>query len=208
MADPFIGQVTLMAFNFNPRGWLLCNGALLGIGQNSTLFSLLGTQYGGDGRTTFALPDLRGRSPMAKGRHPGSVFDWRMGQVGGSESHTMTVVEMPTHAHGASFSGSGSGVSFTMEATTDDGDSATPSAGAYMATALPPGGGPDKPEQIYKSSPTAGSLVSLGGATVTGTPGGSVTINNNGGGSPFSIMQPTLVLNYSLANVGLYPPRS
>lgn len=208
MADPFIGQVTLMGFNFNPRGWFKCNGALLQISQYSTLFSLISTFYGGDGRVTFALPDLRGRTPMSHGRHPGSMYDWRMGQVGGSESHTMTVLEMATHDHGATFSGASTGVSFSMVATTDGGDSASPSTGAYLATAVPPGGGPDKPEQIYNSNPMPGSLVELGGVSVSGTPSGSVTVNANGGGIPFNIMQPTLALNYCIASIGTYPPRS
>ncbi|AWB67170.1 phage tail protein [Saccharobesus litoralis] len=208
MADPFIGQVTLMGFNFNPRGWFKCNGALLSISQHSTLFSLLGTNYGGDGRVTFALPDLRGRVPMSYGRHPGSLYDWRIGQVAGAERHTMTVLEMATHSHDATFSGVSTGVSFAMTATTDDGDNASPSDGAYLATTLPPAGGPDKPEQIYNSNPSSGSLVQLGGVSVSGKPSGSVTINANGAGQPFSLMQPTLALNHCIANVGVYPPRS
>ncbi|MGR5156050.1 phage tail protein [Vibrio owensii] len=208
MADPFIGQVTLMAFNFNPRGWYTCNGSLLPISSNSTLFSLLGTFYGGDGRTTFALPDLRGRTPMSKGRHPGSGYDWRIGMAPGGETHTMTIPELAAHTHGASFTATSTTLDVTFEATTDDGDSATPADGCFLATAVPPTGGPDKPEQIYKQNPSSGSEVTMGGVTVTGDVGGVVSVNNNGGSVKFNIMQPSLALNHCLAHVGTYPPRS
>ncbi len=210
MSDPFIGEIRLYGFNFNPRGWLFCSGTLLAISQNSTLFSLLGTTYGGDGRTTFALPDLRGRAAMSKGRHPGSFFDWRIGQEAGTETHTMTIPEMPVHAHAASFTAtSAGGMSVNLAATTEAGDSATPSAGAYLATATPPNPGPDKPEQIYKSNPTAGTTVDLGGVATAGeSGGGTVMVNVNGGSKAFSIIQPVLTLNYCMATVGIYPPRS
>ena len=209
MADPFIGEIRLFGFNFNPRGWSLCAGALLPISTNSTMFSLLGTQYGGDGRTTFALPDLRGRTPVAKGRHPGSVYDWRMGQQGGEEYHTLTVLEMPTHAHGASFSTTSTSMTVELSATAENGDSATPSTGAYLAAAHPPGGGPDKPEQIYASNPSRSTLHALGGVTVSNVNiGGSITVQNNGAGQAFNIIQPLLVANYSIAMQGIYPPRS
>lgn len=208
MAEPFIGQVTLMAFNFNPRGWFHCNGDLLPISSNTTLFSLLSTFYGGDGRTTFALPDLRGRTPMSYGRHPGSLYDWRMGDRAGYETHTLTASELASHSHAAVFTATGATTEITIEATTDNGDSASPANGAYLATATPPAGGPDQPEQIYKASPTAGSTVPLGGVSVTGEPGGVVTVDANGGGQSFNIIQPILAMNYCVANIGTYPPRS
>lgn len=210
MSDPFIGEIRLFGFNFAPRNWGFCAGALLPIASNTTLFSLLGTTYGGDGRTTFALPDLRGRTPMSKGRHPGSFYDWRMGQQAGSETHTLTIPELTNHSHTATFTASGGGSS-TVEfaATTDAGDSAAPSAGAYLAKAQPPGGGADKPEQIYQSAPSAGSMVNLGGVTVTSSGGGgNVTIDANGGSHAFSLIQPVLAMNYCIAMEGVYPPRS
>lgn len=91
--DPFLGEVKIMSFGFAPRGWALCNGQLLPINQNQALFSLLGTIYGGDGRTTFALPDLRGRTPI----HVGDGL--LQGQRGGEQSHTLTSPELPAHAH-------------------------------------------------------------------------------------------------------------
>ena len=94
MAETYLSEIRLMAFNFAPRGWALCNGQLMPINQNQALFALLGTRYGGNGQTTFALPDLRGRVPI----HMGAGFV--LGQVAGAESHTLSLQEMPAHAHG------------------------------------------------------------------------------------------------------------
>ena len=93
MSTPFIGEIRIMSFNFAPKGWAQCNNQLLPINQNQALLSLLGTMYGGNGQTTFALPDLRGRGPM----HVGGGFV--QGQVGGEEFHTLTTSEMPQHIH-------------------------------------------------------------------------------------------------------------
>jgi microcystin-dependent protein len=98
MSDPFLGEIRMFGFNFAPRGWAFCAGQLLPISQNSALFSLLGTIYGGDGRTTFALPDLRGRVPTNFGTGPG-LSPYTIGQRTGAETHTMTVAEMPAHGH-------------------------------------------------------------------------------------------------------------
>lgn len=100
MAEPFLAEIRLMSFNFPPKGWALCNGQLLPINQNQALFALLGTTYGGDGQTTFALPDLRARVPIHVGQ--GHV----QGERGGEESHTLTPAELPTHAHPAQASAS------------------------------------------------------------------------------------------------------
>jgi microcystin-dependent protein len=94
VSEPFIGELKLFSFNFAPRGWAQCNGQLLPINQNQALFSLLGTTYGGDGRTTFALPNLQGRVPMHTGNGRG------LGQAGGESSHTLQVSELPGHSHG------------------------------------------------------------------------------------------------------------
>lgn len=93
MSEPFLAEVRLMSFGFAPRGWALCNGQLLPINQNQALFALLGTTYGGDGRVNFALPDLRGRTPI----HFGNGFS--QGQRGGTENYTLTQSEMPAHTH-------------------------------------------------------------------------------------------------------------
>ena len=93
MGQPFLGEIKIVSFNFAPKGWALCNGQLMPINQNQALFSLFGTMYGGDGRTTFGLPDFRGRAPLHIG--DGLV----QGQVGGEESHTLIQSEMPAHLH-------------------------------------------------------------------------------------------------------------
>lgn len=96
--EPFLGQIIMFAGNFAPRGWAFCDGTLLSIAQNTALFSLLGTTYGGDGITTFALPDLRGRVALHPGQGPG-LSDYALGAKGGSESTTLTTNNLPAHTH-------------------------------------------------------------------------------------------------------------
>lgn len=98
MSEPFLAEVRLMGFNFAPRGWAFCDGQILPINQNQSLYSLLGTTYGGDGRTSFALPDMRGRTPIHVGRSNGGG-DHQLGQKSGEETHTLSAAEMPQHSH-------------------------------------------------------------------------------------------------------------
>ncbi|MFD1161722.1 phage tail protein [Hwangdonia seohaensis] len=119
-SDPFIGQISMFAGNFAPRGWALCDGQLLPISQYSALFSILGTTYGGDGETTFALPDLRGRVPMHAGNGPG-LTSRQLGQKFGSETNTLTVNQMPSHSH-------------TVNAVTDDGNQSVPTGNLPAGT--------------------------------------------------------------------------
>jgi microcystin-dependent protein len=98
MADPFVAEIRIFPFNFAPKGWALCNGQILPLSQNTALFSLLGTTYGGDGKSTFALPDLQGAAPMHPGQGPGlSLHD--LGETGGSETVTLLESEMTAHSH-------------------------------------------------------------------------------------------------------------
>lgn len=99
MSDPFVAEVRMAGFNFAPSGWALCNGQLLPISQNTALFSLLGTIYGGNGKTNFALPDLQGRAPIQHGQGPG-LSDYFIGDSGGAATVTLLESEMPAHAHG------------------------------------------------------------------------------------------------------------
>jgi microcystin-dependent protein len=98
-AEPYIGEIVLYGFNFAPRGWAHCNGQILQIAQFTALFSLLGTTYGGNGQTTFALPDLRGRVPLHPGQGPGLSYH-DLGETGGTETVTLTASQLPLHAHG------------------------------------------------------------------------------------------------------------
>lgn len=98
MSEPFLGMIMIVPYNFAPRGWAFCNGQILPIAQNTALFSLLGTTFGGNGQTTFALPDLRGRVSNSSGQGPG-LSSYDLGQVGGTENETMTINQMPAHNH-------------------------------------------------------------------------------------------------------------
>ncbi len=130
MSDPYLGEIKIVSFGFPPRGWAFCNGQLLPINQNQALFSILGTNYGGDGVTTFALPNLRGRMPLHAGQQ------WPVGTVAGEAAHTLTVSEMPTHNHLVSARGTGN--SATPVGNHFAGTS-TPMFAAVANTAMSPG---------------------------------------------------------------------
>lgn len=118
MADPFVAEIRIFPFNFAPRGWAWCDGQLLPLSQNTALFSLLGTTYGGNGKSNFALPDLQGRAPMHPGQGPGlSLHD--LGETGGSETVSLLESEIPSHSHG-------------LRAVEDDGTFLTP-IGMFLA---------------------------------------------------------------------------
>lgn len=106
MSDPFLGQIIMFGGNFAPRGWALCEGQLLPISSNTALFSILGTIYGGDGRTTFALPDLRGRFPTQQGSGPG-LPPYSLGQRGGANQYTLVANQLPDHTHSGKIKASG-----------------------------------------------------------------------------------------------------
>jgi microcystin-dependent protein len=105
VSEPFVGEIRMFGFNFPPQGWALCDGQLLSISQNAALFSLLGTTYGGDGESTFALPDLRSRVPVSQGQGDG-LSSYAEGQAGGTETVTLAAAQMPAHTHAVNASSS------------------------------------------------------------------------------------------------------
>ncbi|MEZ4991314.1 MAG: tail fiber protein [Saprospiraceae bacterium] len=160
---PFIGQIQAFGFNFPPMGWTFCDGQLLPISQYSALFSLLGTTFGGDGRTTFALPDLRGRSAVHVGTGPG-LSNIRLGERAGRETVTLTVANLPSHNH-------------AVRATTDDGTLDEPAAGSRFGTAG---------TTVYAAS--GSSTVAMANDTTTNTgSNSSFNIRNPFQGIPYSI---------------------
>ena len=131
MSEPYVGQIYLVGYNFATRGFSLCQGQLLAISSNTALFSLLGTAYGGDGRTSFGLPDLRGRAAIGQGRGNG-LTDRQLGQLSGQETHTLTTPEMPNHSH-----------STTLRGSEEDAVSTDPATGVLAAGASYHAGAPD-----------------------------------------------------------------
>lgn len=123
MSEPFVAEIRIFAGNFAPRGWAFCNGQLLPISQNTALFSLIGTTYGGDGRTTTALPNLQGRSPMHPGRGPG-LTDRRLGQIIGAETVALSEAQMPLHTH-------------TLNVSNKSGDSNLPVNNVFAKSSIP-----------------------------------------------------------------------
>ena len=178
--EPFIGQIQLFPYNFAPRGWAFCDGQLLPISQNTALFSLIGTFYGGDGRTTFALPDLRGRVPVGAGNGPG-LSNWNVGQKGGTETNTITTPQIPVHTH--AFSGT---VTVPVSAEDADQDEA---AGKYLANGT-----------FYHNA--ADASYGAGPIPVAGT------VGNAGGNTPVNNIQPSLGMHYCIALTGVFPSRN
>jgi microcystin-dependent protein len=144
--EPFLGQITLVGFTFAPVGWAFCNGQLLAIDQNPALFQLIGTIYGGDGQTTFALPDLRSRIPLHQGQGNGTS-NYTIGQIGGSENMTLTSGQVPSHTHqaqcftGGSNSGSPVNALWAQASNDQPFKSGTPGAANMAPGAIGPAGG-------------------------------------------------------------------
>ncbi|KAB8153508.1 phage tail protein [Kordia sp. TARA_039_SRF] len=191
--DPFIGEIVMFGGNFAPRGWAFCQGQLLAISSHSALFSILGTTYGGDGRTTFALPDLRGRTAIQPGTGPG-LSTIKLGQRGGAEYHTLNVLEMPNHSHNVTFSGGSVNAAVSIPASSDEGTS-DEAENNVLATGI---------DKLYASSSAADTNLAPSQAPLSG----SVNSLATGGNQSFYIRNPFEGINFIIAMVGVYPSRS
>ena len=193
--EPFIAEIRMFAGNFAPRGWAFCEGQLLSIPQHQALFSLLGTMYGGDGRTTFGLPDLRGRVPMGVGQGPG-LSNHPQGQKGGQETVTLTTNEIPSHNHGVS---EGTiNASASLNAFSERGNSNDPT-GRRLANS-------GRFDIEYLDAGTEVQMES-GAVKVSGTVTGQTT-TNTGGTNAHSNLQPFTTIRFIIALQGIYPSRS
>lgn len=191
MTNPFLAQIELFAGNFAPRGWAFCEGQLLPISSNSALFSILGTTYGGDGRTTFALPDLRGRSGMHPGHGPG-LTNRKLGQKMGTETTTLNQTQLAAHNHVAINRLSGVAA---IQVSDQEGEEATPGS-AFLAST--PSG------NSYYLDEHDGNFLAGASGDVTG----SANLLNTGNASAYNNRQPFLGLNYVIALQGVFPSRS
>lgn len=198
MDSPFIAMIILFAGNFAPRNWALCWNQILSIAQNQALFSLIGTTYGGNGQTTFALPDLRGRFPLGTGQGPG-LPNIGLGQAGGTPTTTLLITNMPAHNH----TGTIASASVAQAATAVAGTTATPGSTVVPAVLPTIGGGPSA--QPIKGYGVPDNTTFMAPTTnVTGT----VNVGIAGGSQPFSIMNPYLGMNYCIALQGIFPSRN
>ena len=200
--EPFIGQIMMFAGTFAPVNWALCNGQILAISQHTALFSILGTTYGGDGRTSFALPDLRGRVPMGSGDGIG-LSPRVTGQRYGSENVTLSVTQMPAHSHSAETTISGSSGAAKLNASSAEGTTNVPT-GKYLA--MPPNFGLES-VNMYGSSADIEMASDAIEIDVSGLSGETI-VNQAGGNSAHDNIQPSLAMNYIICINGVYPPRN
>lgn len=223
--ESFIGTIMPVAWGFTPRGWAQCNGQLMSISQNSALFALLGTTYGGDGVSTFGLPDLRGRVALHQGTGAG-VDPIAMGQKSGTNNTTviatgnvavtLTAANLPAHTHTASFTpGTTTPIAATAHVSTADGTAAKATEGMYLGGMKGAGLGA-APSAYVAAGPTVG----LNAATITATGGvtsGTVSVDSTGSGQTLaapvsvngqaSVMQPYLGVNFLICLEGIFPTR-
>lgn len=212
MEDGYLGEIRMVAFNFEPRNWAFCNGQTLSIAQYNALFALLGTVYGGDGRSTFNLPNLQGRVAIGFGQGTG-LPGYVLGEAAGRESVTLSQVQLPTHSHVATFTPAGGGGGTPTVDVTVNGSSATANSnspnGNYIAGLTEVN---RLTGQLFVNNPAANTLGSIAGvsATISGVPGaGGTVVNQNAGlGQPFSIEPPYLAVNFVICTQGLYPSRN
>jgi microcystin-dependent protein len=180
MSDPFVAEIRVFGFNFAPRGWAFCNGQLLPISQNTALFSLLGTTYGGNGTTNFGLPNFQSRVPMFYGQGPGLSL-YSQGETGGSASVSLLLAEMAAHNH-------------LFNVTSANGTQAS-AAGAQLA-------------RPFKGNLQSSNSAKLYSAAAPGQTMAATALSPTGGGQPHNNLMPYQTLNFCIALQGIFPPRS
>jgi len=180
MSEPFLSEIKLMSFNFAPKGWAQCNGQFMPINQNQALFALLGTTYGGNGQTTFALPNLRGRVAM----HEGQGHD--LGEAAGSTAVTINIQQLPTHTHF---------VNARSDVVLPDAGPQDPTGKLFAGPQVALQGGNTAPVQLYTAP---GSLATLSPQAVSSV----------GGNQPHNNMMPYLTLNFCIALQGIFPSQN
>lgn len=181
MGTPYLGEIKIISWNFAPKNWAFCNGQLMAINQNQALFSLLGTTYGGNGQTTFGLPDLRGRVALHS-----SGSNISLGQLAGEAAHTLTTSELPAHPHTISVDATTAATSNTNTATSNS---------VLGQTVGTPASGASFPVMMY-------------GTTQPGTTLAPATFGPAGGSQPHQNMQPFQVLNFVIALSGVFPSQN
>ena len=181
--DPFIGEVRMFAFAFAPKDWAICQGQIMPVAQNSQLFSVLGTYFGGNGTTTYGLPDLRDRVVLGAGQGRG-LADYVIGKPGGEQLHTLVLNEMPLHTH-------------AVDAYSGDASGADPRGATFMKGVWDDNAGHTTGVQVYNN--TAAPTTQLALDVVSSVPGG---------GQPHNNLMPSLGLNFCIALQGIYPARN
>ena len=207
--DGTLAEIRLFGGNFAPRNWAYCGGQLLSISQNQALFSLLGTTYGGDGRTTFALPDLRGRVAIGEGTGPG-LSSRPLGQRSGQETVTLNTLQMPSHFHSATTTVTPV-TNPTVNIKVADQNGAVAAANGNVLGKKAKEDTTSQTVEVYVdgASATFNDGNELGGVEVApGAAAGSTTVNPTGGNQPHNNMQPYLTLHYIICTNGLFPSRS
>jgi len=184
MSQPYIGQIMMFGGNFAPAGWAFCNGQQMDISQNDTLFNLIGTTYGGDGQTTFNLPDLRGRAPIHMGQGPGITQNYVIGEQLGVESVTLTTQQIPQHNH-----------TVQVKTGTTQGNQSKPDSNVVLGDELT---SQQAPVTAFTYNPSNANQTTLG----------PKTIGLTGGSQPHENRQQFLVINYVISLFGVFPSQN
>ena len=210
MSDQFLGEIRMVGFDFAPRGWFTCQGQQVAISQFQALFALLGTTFGGNGVTTFGMPDLQGRAPLGQGNGLGlPAYVW--GEKAGVASATLNSTQLPVHAHAAAFAGSGGGtapVTIAVQGSSVAGNASNP-GGNYRAGQT---GSGRAASNLYVTPDQAGTPVAInggsGGSVAIPTAAGTVTTQNAGGSQPIAMQPPFVCLCFIIAYNGIFPSRN